>query len=139
LLGRKPHQQKFRFIGGFADPEDSCYEDSAKREASEETGLELGEVKYIGSARINDWRYRSEHDKIMTLFFKATYTYGKPEAKDDIAELRWFSKNEIQAEQLVDEHQHLFTLFMNTNNTLSITKHHKTTCYDTQQHSFTHR
>jgi bifunctional NMN adenylyltransferase/nudix hydrolase len=113
LLGRKPHQEKFRFIGGFADPEDACYEDAAKREAAEETGLEIGEVNYIGSARIDDWRYRSERDKIMTLFFKANYVFGKPEAKDDIAELRWFDRAELTADKLVDEHHELLRLFLN--------------------------
>jgi bifunctional NMN adenylyltransferase/nudix hydrolase len=113
LLGRKPQQEKFRFIGGFTDVTDESYEFAAKREAMEETGLELDNVKYIGSAKIDDWRYRNEEDKIMTLFFTAEYISGRAEAKDDIAELRWFQRSELNEEIFVSEHQPLFHLLMN--------------------------
>ncbi len=47
-------------------------------------------MQYVGSAKIDDWRYRSEADKIMTLFFKADYVSGAAKANDDLAELAWF-------------------------------------------------
>ena len=112
LLGRKPTQNKFRFIGGFTDPTDSRYEEAAAREAKEETGVEVENFKYLGSAKIDDWRYRSEEDKIITIFFKADYKTGEPVANDDIVELKWFKKSELTEEELVKEHHVLLHLFL---------------------------
>ncbi len=112
LLGRKPNQQKFRFVGGFADPAlDNSYEDSAKREAKEETGLIVASVKYLGSTRIDDPRYRGTEDCIITHLFFAEEWSGEPVASDDIAELKWFEKSEISNETFVDEHHVLWNLF----------------------------
>lgn len=70
LLGRKANSSKWRFPGGFADPEDDCYENAAKRELTEECGeLQTSEMTYETSRKINDWRYRSEADKIITLLY----------------------------------------------------------------------
>ncbi len=112
LLGKKENQEKYRFIGGFSDANDESFEAAAKREAMEETGLELGNLKYIGSAKIDDWRYRNEEDKIITLFFLAYYIHGRVEAKDDIAKLDWFLRSELKEELFVQEHKPLFQMLM---------------------------
>lgn len=112
LLGRKAHQEKFRFVGGFADPAlDNSYEDAAKREAKEETSLLVSKVKYLGSTRIDDPRYRGTEDCIITHLFSAEEWEGTPVASDDIAELKWFSREMIAAETFVDEHHVLWELF----------------------------
>ena len=116
LLGRKGHQHSYRFIGGFSDPTDESYEAAARRETFEETGLEVDNIQYVGSARIDDWRYRSEQDKIMTQLFTAEVMFGKPEAKDDIAELRWFRWDELNESVFTEEHQVLFNLLKNKRN-----------------------
>ncbi|MBC8042396.1 MAG: NUDIX domain-containing protein [Rhizobacter sp.] len=110
LLGKKPYQDRYRFIGGFADPGDASYEAAARREVKEEAGIEVDEVKYLGSARIDDWRYRSEADKILTLFFSAKLTEGQPQPQDDISELRWFKPETLTQNDLVPEHAVLFKL-----------------------------
>ena len=115
LLGRKPNEEKFRFIGGFAEP-GASFEESAKREVREETGLEVSQLKYIGSAPINDWRYRSECDGIVTTLFEAKYGFGRPVADDDIEELRWFELETLQAEEIVEIHRELFKMFMQNRN-----------------------
>jgi bifunctional NMN adenylyltransferase/nudix hydrolase len=90
LLGKKSTNHKWRFIGGFADPEDESYEAAARRELMEECGeMEVGEMCYETSCKINDWRYRSEADKIITLLFSCDYTAGAPTAQDDIIDLAW--------------------------------------------------
>jgi bifunctional NMN adenylyltransferase/nudix hydrolase len=105
LLGRKPYEEKFRFVGGFTDVEDENYEHAARREAMEETGLDIGTPQYLGSARVDDWRYRSNQDRgIITLFFKATYISGNAKAMDDIAEVKWFKLDELTEDNLVGEH-----------------------------------
>ena len=76
LLCRKSTQQKYRFVGGFATPQSDSYEEDVRREAQEETGLEIGDIQYVGSFKVDDWRYRSEQDKIKTILFKAKVIYG---------------------------------------------------------------
>lgn len=110
LLGRKPHQTLFRFIGGFVDPTDDSFEKAAQREAQEETGVEVGNLQYIGTARIDDWRYRNEVDKIITTLFAADYVAGNAIARDDIAELRWFKMKDLTMEDFVVEHRVLWGL-----------------------------
>ena len=110
LLGRKPHQTLFRFIGGFVDPTDDNFEQAATREAQEETGVEVGNLQYVGTARIDDWRYRHEVDKIITTLFKAEYISGEAIAQDDIAELKWFKISDLTEEDFVAEHRVLWRL-----------------------------
>ncbi len=112
LLGRKPNQTRFRFVGGFVDPTDNSFEEAALREAQEETGLKLSQIQYLGTARIDDWRYKNEEDKIITTLFQATYQEGVPLAQDDIAELQWFEIAQLSQEDFVTEHQVLFRLFI---------------------------
>lgn len=89
LLGQKEHEDALRFIGGFATPESLSFEDDARREVYEETGVSVSDITYIGSTMIGDWRYKKETDKIKTLFFAATYQYGPTKANDDIAYVEW--------------------------------------------------
>lgn len=112
LLGRKPRQDKFRFVGGFSDPAlDNSYEDAAIREAKEETGIEVRSVRYLGSTRIDDPRYRNSVHCIITHLFLAEEWSGEAKANDDIAELRWFAENEVGKSDFVDEHGVLWDLY----------------------------
>lgn len=90
LLGRKPGETLYRFLGGFADPASESFEHDARREVAEEGGIEVGDVAYIGSFNIEDWRYRNEPDSIRTMLFTAKYLHGRPTPGDDIEEVRWF-------------------------------------------------
>lgn len=113
LLAKKPDEDKYRFVGGFASPKSESYEADAKREVMEETLLEVGEPKYIGSCLIDDWRYRREQDKIKTLFFVADYIFGCPQANDDIGEVRWFKLTELKDSDIMEEHLPLLVMFKN--------------------------
>lgn len=104
LLARKSGESKYRLIGGFASPDSESFEDDARREVSEEAGIEIGDLKYIGSKLINDWRYRNEVDKIKTMLFTSKIVFGRPEPKDDIVELRWFNLIQLTDNNIVDEH-----------------------------------
>lgn len=94
-LGRKENEDKFRFIGGFSDPDSESLEDDATREAFEETGIVVDRPKYIFSMKIDDWRYRNEIDCIKTAFFIAQRTGGNPCADDDIAEIKCFDVSDF--------------------------------------------
>ncbi|MBD1365055.1 NUDIX domain-containing protein [Mucilaginibacter sp. ZT4R22] len=118
LLGKKSINNKWRFIGGFADPEDADYESAAKRELTEEAGeMESTAMQYETSAKINDWRYRSEADKIITLLFSCEHISGEPKAQDDIIDLGWFKLADLPqmiADELIsNEHVAMFTFIIN--------------------------
>ncbi len=106
LLGKKPWDGGLRFVGGFVDPRDPTLEIAASREAREETQLEISTPHYLGSHRINDWRYRERNDKILTAFFVARYVYGYARASDDIAQVQWVPLNSLPG-VLIEEHRPL--------------------------------
>lgn len=112
LLGRKPDETLFRFIGGFAEPESDSFEEDAKREVQEETGVEVSNLRYIGSKKVQDWRYRNGVDKIKTMLFVCSYVFGAPKAADDIAEVKWFDFTSLKPENLVESHRPLFDLLV---------------------------
>jgi bifunctional NMN adenylyltransferase/nudix hydrolase len=119
LLGRKENQTKFRFIGGFVEPDTDAYEGdflemNARREVKEETGLEVGNLNYVGSYLIKDWRYSRERHKIFSALFTADYVFGAAKPEDDIHELAWFDLDKIKEKDVVDEHKPLLSAFLKT-------------------------
>lgn len=112
LLGRKPTQKEFRFVGGFVDPSDENEIQSCKREGLEETGLELDNFKFICSRKVEDWRYRGVKERgIMTHLYECEVIFGCPTPMDDIEELKWFNFEELKKNYekiLVSEHIKLF-------------------------------
>ena len=113
LLAQKPGEALWRFVGGFSDVSSSSLEEDAKREAMEETGLEVGDPVYIGSTKILDWRYKNERDCIKTAMFIAPYIFGSPNASDDISKVGWFKILDIKLEDIIPEHHVLFNMFKN--------------------------
>jgi bifunctional NMN adenylyltransferase/nudix hydrolase len=95
LLGKKPGENALRFVGGFTSPDSDSFEEDARREVMEETGLSIDTLRYVGSAKIDDWRYKSEIDKIKTMFFVGIYMYGAPEAADDIEYVEWVNMTDL--------------------------------------------
>lgn len=92
LANKKAEGERWRFVGGFLDPADPSLEYAAKREALEETSfsLELDALHYIGSTKIDDWRYRGTKDSILTAFYRTKRIFGPLKAGDDIDKLDWF-------------------------------------------------
>lgn len=109
LLGRKPDQKRFQFIGGFADVNSASYEDDAIREVKEECGIRIFHPKYIGSTLIDDERYEGGVDRIKTLFF-VSWCWGTetPKAMDDIVEVKWFNIFSLKKNKIVKKHHVLF-------------------------------
>lgn len=108
-MARKPNETFYRFVGGFVDPSDYNFQEAAVREAKEETGLECKVVGWIGTYKIDDWRYRQEEDKIITTFFKMIRMKGSPKPDDDIEELKLIDLNDIPNDfQVMPEHQKMF-------------------------------
>lgn len=107
LAGKKEEPGVLRFVGGFVDKSDNTLEFAAKREAYEETsGIEIDNLQYVSSVRINDWRYRGTEDGIMTAFYKADYIFGAPRPSDDIDSLAWVNLSEL-LDCIVEAHKPL--------------------------------
>lgn len=79
------------FPGGFVDPTDQNFETAGQRELNEELGvISEDRLKYIGSYRIDDWRYRCSRDKIMSAFYYGWYSFGRiTPNKDEVADFKW--------------------------------------------------
>jgi len=114
LLGRKPGETNFRFIGGFVDPTDVDLETAALRELHEEAGpIEVASPEYVCSRRIDDWRYRSGKSKIMTTLFVCNYIFGKPEPNDDIEAVGWFKLSDIgKTIHIMPEHTEIMDILL---------------------------
>lgn len=114
LLARKSGETKLRFPGGFTDPADESFEEAALRELGEECGdLEVRDLIYLGSAKVDDWRYRGSMDTVMTHLYACELVSGEPSPDDDISDLRWVDVSKIRAEQFVHEHRPLVKLLEN--------------------------
>jgi len=108
LMAKKRTDDLIRFVGGFTDVDkDKCAEDTCVREGKEETQLDLTVEAYIGSCVIDDWRYRRERDKIMTLFYLMRYQGGTPVASDDIEWVGWKKFGELTEADVVPSHRPL--------------------------------
>lgn len=111
LLGRKSTDKLFRFPGGFSDPNSDSLEADARREVAEEMGVEVADVRYVGSTKVDDWRYRNEPDCIKTALFTATYVHGRPTPSDDMdAEVRWFDLATLTEKDIAPSHRPLFRM-----------------------------
>lgn len=110
LLAKKDGESLFRFVGGFSEPMSDCFEDDALREVQEETGLEVSQPVYIGSLKVEDWRYNKGVDKVKTILFLCDYIFGKAEAMDDIVLVSWKDFNLLTEADLVLEHRRLFNM-----------------------------
>jgi bifunctional NMN adenylyltransferase/nudix hydrolase len=117
LLGRKKQRKAWQLPGGFVDVTDCDFESAAKRELLEECGsIEVTNMFYVGSAKIDDWRYRNEEDKIITMLFATDLVFGQATANDDLNEVEWIGINAlddmIRNEMIVPEHVILVDLLL---------------------------
>ena len=90
LLIRKPEwpQNRFSLVAGFLDMGES-FEECAAREALEETGVTIGNIRYVTS---QPWPFPSQ----VMIGFVAEYLGGEIRIQaDEIAEARWFSPEEL--------------------------------------------
>lgn len=111
LLAKKPGETLLRFVGGFSDADSGDYEADVLREIQQETGLIGKNARYVGSRKIDDWRFRGERNKIKTILFLVDDFEGMPKADDDVEHVEWVPLNKLAESLFVNEHKPLFQLF----------------------------
>lgn len=91
LLARNPTWPEGRFstLAGFVEPGESL-EDTVRREVAEEVGVQVGEVSYLAS---QPWPFPSS---LMLGFFGRALTTDIVPDEDEIAEARWFTREELR-------------------------------------------
>ena len=116
LLGKKEHEPKWRFVGGFVDADDSSYETAAVRELFEETNIvtTVDDITYAGSIKIDDPRYRNHKDKIITHLYilEIPSSTADIQPKDDIKALQWFPLTHFSKADMMEVHHPIVALFM---------------------------
>lgn len=110
LLGQKPGETQFRFIGGHAEVTSPSFEADAKREAYEETNCDINSLEYLGSAFIDDWRWKKDPDKVKTLIFLGWTSSSRAVAGDDIAFTKWFNPLKMTQDDIVPVHHPIFKI-----------------------------
>ena len=116
LLGRKPNQEKWQFIGGFVEPTHTA-EHTAAKEFHEEAGLlvkEESRFEYLTSLFIDDVRYKNSCHKITSSVFFIELEDDEVDmlkAGDDIEELCWFSLDEVYG-VLREQHKEIYVKFL---------------------------
>jgi NAD+ diphosphatase len=92
LLGRQPSWPEGRFstLAGFVEPGETLG-DAVRREVMEEVGIEVGDVTYAAS---QPWPFPSS--LMLGFVGKALKTEIRVD-QDEIAEARWFSRDEVTA------------------------------------------
>ncbi|MET0928234.1 MAG: NAD(+) diphosphatase [Aeromicrobium sp.] len=90
LLGRQPVWPEGRFstLAGFVEPGETLG-DAVRREVMEEVGIEVGDVTYAAS---QPWPFPSS---LMLGFFGKALKTNIQVDQDEIAEARWFSREEV--------------------------------------------
>jgi ADP-ribose pyrophosphatase YjhB (NUDIX family) len=96
LLARRavePHKGLWDVPGGFLEEGEHPL-DAIRRELREETGLEVEPLEFLG-AWMDRYGGDSTAEATLNLYWTARLLHGEPRPADDVAELRWFARDEL--------------------------------------------
>jgi NAD+ diphosphatase len=85
-------ERRVSILAGFVEPGESA-ELAVAREVLEETGIEVGDARYVGS---QPWPM--PHSLMLGFLARATGSLEITVDADEIAEARWFSRDELRAD-----------------------------------------
>jgi len=107
LIKRKNPPYGWAIPGGFIDYGESA-EDAARREAEEETGLDIEDLRQFHT--YSDPNRDPRHHTISVVF--TAKAKGKPQARDDAAGIGIFTKDTLP-EPLAFDHAHILQDYFN--------------------------
>ncbi len=102
LLGKRtenvgPYPNTWHLPGGGVKLGEESLKEALAREIKEEVGIEVNEIQEISF----DEDYEPDKNGEMThytfLIYKVKYAKGTEKAGDDLRELKWFTKKDLQA------------------------------------------
>jgi 8-oxo-dGTP diphosphatase len=96
LLARRagpPEKGKWDLPGGFLE-EGEHPRDAVVRELREETGLEIEPIELV-AIEMDVYGQDDDAPATLNLYWTARVVSGRPQAADDVSELRWFRADEL--------------------------------------------
>ena len=113
LVGKKSDDVLWRFPGGHALFTTDSFEADAKKEVFEETGLDVHSIEYVGSRRVDSWRWKSEPSEgYKTLFFVAESMTMGGHGADDLPVTQWFRLDDLTEDDIEKEHKTIFRMLV---------------------------
>jgi mutator protein MutT len=97
-----PFAGRWDVPGGFVE-EGEHPVDCLRREFREEAGIELADERLLG-IWIDRYEYKRRVVATLNVYYTARIADGTPEAADDVAELRWFARDEVPVGELAFGH-----------------------------------
>lgn len=96
LLGKTVTDRQYNFITDYL-PIKKTFENFAVEVCFNKTGLKIDKknLKKQDSYIIDDWRYRSENDSVITQLYTTTVNFGQVEPKGDLVMLTWIKLSDI--------------------------------------------
>jgi len=107
LVKRKkdPFKDHLALPGGFVN-EGEKVEDAVKREAAEETSLEVEPIDILG---VYSDLGRDPRGHILSIVFVGTILSGEPRAGDDSQDVEWVNLDELKKKKLAFDHDQILT------------------------------
>lgn len=102
--GVEPAKAKWDILGGFVDAGEAV-EEAVRREVLEESGLHLESMQYVGSFADVYAEHATRTIPTLNVCFIAPSNDGAERPASDVAELRWFTREEAPLEDLAFAHQ----------------------------------
>jgi mutator protein MutT len=105
LLSRRAHDPaagKWDLPGGFVEEGEHPVE-CLRRELREEAGIGLTDERLLG-IWMDDYEYKRRVVATLNIYYSARIGEGTPRAADDVAELRWFTPDDVPVAELAFGH-----------------------------------